>query len=225
MKRKTYSPLLAGLVCYLIMCAPGLWSTRADADDSKLAFKWALLHRESGGEEKLLDFKKKPMVRTGDQLKLFIQPMKNAYIYFYLLDSMKDLSLLFPHSMDDFGKDYSFGREYFIPTGNHWFSLDKKKGVETFYLIASKERLTSLEAVTREYLNASAGVEKKAARAKVLDEIKKTRRQFSRFATFAEKPVPVAGGVRGMKKKKISESAHYVEANGFYSKTLRLEHK
>ena len=185
-----------------------------------LSFKWALLHRDKQGKIEVLDFKKNPAVTSGDFLKIFILPLKDVHIYVFLYDSQKRLSPLFSQETDI----HKVGKKpYYIPDEKGWFEIDANTGTETFYLIASRERLTDLERLTMEYTNASPE-KKDEAKLIVLAEIKKVRQYYSKLTTPGEKPVPIAGTFRG-EELKPGLTATQVEAEDFYGKTLRLEHK
>ena len=188
--------------------------------NSKLCFKWAVLHRDQQGRTVALNSSKKPAAVSGDFLKIFIKPVKNVFVYVYLYDSKKVLSPLFPEAAEE----YKIGKAYYIPGGNGWFELDSSKGIEIFHIIASKDRLVDLENLTKGYLSASK-VEQGSLKAKVLAEIKNLKKRFSRFAAaIAEKPVPIAGTSRGPNES-LEKYAVQVEAQNFYGKTFRLEHK
>ena len=195
-----------------------------DQDDTILSsFRWAFIYQKNNGDAEVLDLSKKVILFCGDRLKIFIEPIKNVFIYIYLYDSQNQLYVLFPESFKDFDKNYRSGESYFVPGGEDWFILDDTVGVETFYLLASDKRLTDLEKITMNYLNASKK-KREMLKANVLSEIKADKRSFSQFKTVAEKPVPIAGSVRGIDDN-IEQYAYQVETQTFYGKTIRLEHK
>ena len=93
-------------------------------------------------------------------------------------------------------KIYKLDKNYYIPKGREWFRLDKNTGTETFYLLASSERLTDPENDLHAYFT-SAIPQKPDAAAVVVTEIKDIKKQFRTFATIAERPISIAGNVRG----------------------------
>lgn len=207
---------------WLLIIIP-VFTSADNQDNSTLSrFKWAFIHRINYSDVEVLDFSKKVTLFSGDCLKIFVKPIQNAFIYIYLYDSQKQLSLLFPESFKDFEKNYRSGESYFVP-GEDWFILDENLGIETFYLLASETRLTDLEKLTMEYLNAPKR-KKEKLKLNVLLEIKTVKKNFSQFKTVAEKPVPIAGSVRGINEN-IEGKAYQVEALQFYGKTLRFEHR
>jgi hypothetical protein len=197
--------------------------TADNQDNGTLSsFKWAFIIQKNNDDVKVLDFSKKVTLFSGDRLKIFIEPIQNVFIYIYLYDSQKQLSLLFPESFKDFNKHYKSGESYFVPRED-WFMLDDNLGIETFYLLASETRLTDLEKLTMEYLNAPKR-KKEIFKLNVLSEIKTVKKDFSQFKTVAEKPIPIAGSARGINEN-IEGKACQVEARQFYGKTFRLEHR
>ncbi|MCK5568520.1 MAG: DUF4384 domain-containing protein [Spirochaetes bacterium] len=207
----------------LLLILPEVIIADTQNDDSLSSFKWAFIHQKKSGDIEVLDFSKTVTVFSGDRLRIFIQPIQNVFIYIYFYDSQKQLSLLFPESFKDFKKSYKSGKSYLMPGEEDWFMLDDNAGIETFYLLASEKRLIDLERLTMDYLKAS---EKKKEMLKfnVLSEIKTVKKNFSKFKTVAEKPVPIAGSARGINEN-IEGKAYQVEARQFYGKTLRLEHR
>jgi hypothetical protein len=191
--------------------------------DQLMKFKWAFIRLDIEGRIETLDFRDRVTAYSGDQIKIFLQPIGNVYLYLFFYSSQKELSLLFPASLEDF--DYSFqdGEGYYIPSNDRWFVLDKNKGIETFYLLASATRLKTLEEATIVFLNAP---EKKREmlKLKLLTEIKGIRKRHSELKVRAEKPQSIAGTVRGVDKG-MEHYVFEVESEGFYGKTFRIDHQ
>lgn len=234
MNKRFLPHLFLAVIVFII--ALGSWNTIAAPEkDSKnqeeksttikasqsttLSFKWAILHRDQQGKVEVLNFNNSPTVRSGDSLRIFVWPLKGVFIYIYLYDSKKDLSPLFPQPTEI----YKIGKPYYIPDEDGWFELDTKKGIETFYLIASKKPLTDLEQLTKEYIGAPPD-KKAAAQSSLHTEIKNVRKRFRKFTTLGEKTVSFIGTAREVELKP-DHLAIQVEAENFYGKTLRLEHK
>jgi hypothetical protein len=202
-----------------------LWSDEGES----LSFNWAFIHQSTDGRTQAVDFSRRVRFGGRDLFKIFFQPLENAYIYLYLLDAQGELSLIFPEDLDDFDHRYRLGEKYMIPEGEAWFSLDENRGIERFYLLVSPQRFFLLESLTRSYLKIyndqrSLRDEINSAKQKVLDQIVALRQENSRFTVVAEKPISIAGGVRG-RAEEIEQLATQVTAQGFFSKTLRLEHR
>jgi hypothetical protein len=192
------------------------------AQEAQSAFNWAFVKRTAEGVPAPVDFKERVSITTGDFFKIYVQPVRNAYIYLFLHDAQGDLQLLFPGSFSLFDSGAYLDASYLIPSEDNWFTLDNATGTERFYLVASSERLRPLEAMVVSYRNAS-GAAKETTREAVLDEIARVRRQHSELIVAAEKPVTVAGGTRGIATA-IQKVATRIEAPGFYYKLFRLEH-
>jgi hypothetical protein len=190
------------------------------ADEQDLQFDWAFMKQTPGGASHSVDFSERLAISTGDLFKISIKPLRNAYIYLYLQDAKGDLQLLFPEQFTDFEGARYMDEQFFVPHGRAWFTLDSEKGAERFHLLASASRLSRLESLTLAFQEAARGKNgADAQRQAVLDEITQLRRTHSRLTTAAEKPVTIAGGTRG-----AAIEGMRIEAAGFYTRTLRLEH-
>lgn len=209
-----------------------LWLLNAGclAAESKteVVFNWAFVKQTRDGELQMLDSSRVASIEPGEQLKIFLQPVQNAYIYVYLHDAQNELHLLFPRRIEDLHSRNYGNREYYLPEGEDWFVLDEAKGVEKFHLLASHERFPKLEALTKTYLDLKEKAKSsqdaiRIAMQRVLEEITRIRQQHSKLVVLAEKPVSIAGGVRGQNRA-IEELAIEIRAQEFYSKTFRLEH-
>lgn len=129
--------------------------------------------------------------------------------------------------ISDFDGFYKFNKNYLIPKGDEWFFLDDESGTEKFYLIASNKRLEKLEELTTTYLeyfysNTTPDTKLKEARQKVIEEIK-TVRLVEGQEKVKEDIVLVACDFRGMGDQ-YEFNAVEVEVDGFYAKTIRIEH-
>ncbi|MGA2639769.1 MAG: DUF4384 domain-containing protein [Spirochaetia bacterium] len=222
MLRKRIAALL------LTACASLLGTSFLGGEGAKLAFNWAFVSQAADGSAAPIDFSEHVSIKPGELFKIDIEPVQNAFVYLYLHDAAGDLSLLFPQRFEMFeGKSY-VGTSILIPDGKDWFQFDGTKGTERFYLLASTQRLRTVEALTLTLQRVkdnpkSTGSEKAAARQAVLDEIARVRKQHSQLTIAAEKPVTVAGSTRGMKTS-VEKLASRIEATEFYAKTFRLDH-
>lgn len=198
------------------------------AQDAKISLAWAFAKRAPNGAAVPVDFSERVGIKPGDFFKIYIQPTAGSYVYLILQDASNEVQFLFPEGFELFVKPSYAQGKYFIPEGDDWFTLDSTKGTERFYLLASSERLGSLEtllaALDRTVSSAKSTVaEKNAARQAALDEIKRLIQAHSRLAAAVEKPVSIAGGTRGINDS-VAKLATRIEAQGFYSKIFRLEH-
>ncbi|MBN1834916.1 MAG: DUF4384 domain-containing protein [Spirochaetales bacterium] len=221
----TGSNRTAGAVLVILLLAGGALWAQSEQD---VTFNWAFVKQQEDSGPGLIDFSGRIRIAPGDLFKIFVQPVRDAHVYLYLHDAQGELSLLFPADFEEFEDPYYFGRKVFIPDGDTWFTLDDTRGVERFYLLAAPERLAELEADTLTFLeihnDRKSSPERIAtARQRVLDRIALIRQQYSQFNIAAEKPVPIAGGVRG-RNEAIEKLAIQISSQGFYTRTFRLEH-
>ena len=195
-------------------------------------YKWAFVARggEAGKHHIGVVTKDTSMV-TGDEFKLFVNCTMQSYVYVVHKSSRNEVTLLFPYSLEMFDKDFKLDKNYYIPKGREWFALDKNTGTETFYILASSERLTDLEKDLQLFFKAPDEKRSDAA-ALVVNEIKDIKKKFRTFSTLAERPISIAGNVRGQEPKAIDPDridvasvATEVSANNFFSKTITIDHK
>ena len=203
-----------------------------NSSGSNVQYSWAFVARSGGsGPHQIGLISRDTAMKSGDEFKLFVNLSTKAYVYVLHRGSNGDIDLLFPYSLAMFEKDYALDRNYYIPKGREWFTFDKMTGNEAFYVLASKERLTGLEKALSAYTGAdSAG--KSLAASKVVEEIKNTKKQFRSFSTLAERPLSIAGNVRGERtgtidpdRIDVASLATEVSANNFFSKTITIDHK
>ena len=207
----------------LVAAVAGLGAQAAD-----MAFNWAFVKRATDGSPAPVVFSERVAVAAGDLFKIYIEPVRSTFVYLFLYDAQGALQLLFPERFDVFTEPSYLQKQYFIPEGENWFSLDNAKGIERFYLLASRERLTRLETLALAHQKAAGDGKSSAAvigaaRQAVLDEIARLRTKHSQLRIAAEKPVTIAGAMRGLNAAVAKEGTR-IEAAEFYTKTFRLEH-
>lgn len=89
------------------------------------------------------------VLTADDFYGLFFEPREDSWVYVLQQDSTGDIHVLFPNT------DYSNetnpvpgGTPVWIPKDvNNWFFLDDKIGLESFYVVASKEQHVDLESL------------------------------------------------------------------------------
>jgi hypothetical protein len=130
--------------CFLLF-----WSQRAGADqkdENNVCFRWAFgAMVGSENERRLVAITRDTTLKTGNQLKLLVELKKKCFVYLIYHSGQNELHMLFPYETKQFSKDPETRKKYYIPQGTEWFELDEKTGPETFYLLASAERLNGLE--------------------------------------------------------------------------------
>lgn len=194
------------------------------SEDTKLQFDWAFVKRAPDGSPRAVDFSEKAAISPGDLFKISVRPVTNVCIYLYLHDAKGNLQLLFPERFSDFDSPRYLNTQTFIPADENWFALDSARGTERFYLLASSKRLSRLENLTLACQGAMQGRDTDGtALQAVLDEISRLRTAHSKLTTAAEKPVTIAGGMRGVNETDAMRATR-IETSEFYIKTFRLQH-
>ncbi len=113
-------------------------------------FRWAIL-ADSGDGMAPLDFSgSPPIVFSGTGLQIYLEHLENCHIYVYLLDSQDELTPLYPTEKGYYNYGFPRGPQ-FIPPGDQSFAFVPPGGTETFFIIASEERLFQIEKLTEEF--------------------------------------------------------------------------
>lgn len=218
-----YLAALLGVLCAALPAS--------GAEEAKVRFQWAFgAVIAADGDSKLVSVTGDMDLKTGDQLKFFIRPESEGFVYLFYLSSQGELMMLFP---DDLGlfeeKAYGEDGRYYVPRGDSWFKLDANTGLERFYLLASAERLTELERLWASY--EAAGEAKKPALAKsFVEKVRKIRRARRSFTARAERPVSIGGNLRGYLPVEgsypdVAEIATVISADDFFARTFTIDHR
>lgn len=232
MKKPTLFLLVLSFLAvgFIAHAQPAARDAAAYQNDENVSFKWAF-GALAGKEKKFVSITKDTALKSGDEMKMYVELGKDCFVYLIYQNSIGEVSVLFPsNGFKQFTSDYKVGRPYLIPKGRDWYRLDKNLGTETFYLLGSSERLIELEAMIGDYL--SADKSKKPDMAKnIIAEIRSVRKRFKNFATLAEKPITIGGNVRGIgetvevRRPDVTTIASQISANNFISKIISIEHQ
>ena len=219
---------------FYVFCLVVFMSHLANAEQNEeknVCFRWAfgaIIGPEN--DRRLVAITRDTTLTTGDRLKMLVELKKKCFVYLIYHSAQDEIHMLFPYRVKQFTSDYETLKKYYIPQGEIWFELDKDVGRETFYLLASAQRLIGLEALLGKYKSAEA-VKKRGLVKQILAEIRKLKKQHRRFTTPAERPVPIGGSVRGVTRDKaihfpdIDPIAAKVSTTNFYSRTFTIEHQ
>jgi hypothetical protein len=198
-------------------------------NEANVGFQWAF-GAMIGKDKQFVSITRDTVLKSGEEIKMMVQLTKDCFVYVLYYGANKEVQLLFPNEFRQFQNDYAMEKNYYIPRGRDWIALDKNPGKETFFLIASSERLLEIEAKYGDYISADAS--KKPALAETLvAEIRAIRKHYATFATLAEKPITIGGNIRGTDKVEekrrhdVSEIATQINAKNFYSKTITIDHQ
>ena len=182
---------------------------------------------QAGG--KIIPVQNETTLRSGDRLKLFVEPKTELYFYLMHLSSQGDLTPLFP--VDSKPARIVPGSQVFLPEGSQWFELDAHPGPEKFFMLVSAERLGRLEELCGHHLTLKDKSETQSSADAIQNEIKHLRQQYKQLSAPAEKPVRIGGSVRGQPPSSapvapdVTPLAVEVTAPGFYSRTFSIDHR
>lgn len=201
-------------------------------EPENVRFRWAFVAmKKQNGDEKLVRVTRDRTLKSGDQLKIYLEVVKKCFVYVFYHGSDDELRLLFPYDIEMFSADYDVPQKYYIPQGKFWLELDENTGLEKFYLLGAAQRLRELEALYGQYAAEADSTKQKELANKVLNEIKSVKRQQTRLSITPERPTQIAGTVRGIDKDKeriqsdLSSMAIEVSATDLYSRTLTIDHQ
>lgn len=202
-----------------------------DKGMEEVRFKWAF-GALTGGDAgpQLVAVNRDTTLETGNALKMLLELQEACFAYVIHQGPQGEINLLFPYALSDLDAGIQESTAYYIPKGGGWFELDDRVGKETFHLLASAERLKTLEKLLSDY--ESAGSENKAAAARgILEEIQQLRRTHRNLKTAAERPVQIVGRIRGNSgsgstdRPDIEPLAVEISAESFYSRTFTIDHR
>ncbi len=196
---------------------PGIVRAQAQEADN-VNFLWAFEALVAEGNvTKQVPIREDMTLKTGDQLKMFVELRKPCFVYIIHHGAQGEVQLLFPYNTQQFTVDYQPAKLYEIPPADGWFRLNEQAGRETFYLVASAQRLLDLEKLLVTYAAAPPAEQPQVA-TNVLTELRNLIKQH-RSSVPPGRPVPIAGNMRrGVEGLEIT-------ASNFYSKTFTIEHR
>jgi hypothetical protein len=225
---------IIGFALTLAFFSSGFWASSfprsADAQETNLKFQWAFGALKKANGSKFEAVTRDTVLKSGDQIKFFLNVNQNCFVYLIYRSSQGELSILFPRRFQLLSTEYTVAGNHYIPTDDQWFELDEHTGEERFYLLASVKRLTDLETFVNDYESADKAKKQPLAK-KILAEIRKLRKQHLKFKTYAERPVNIIGNLRGTEKaetagaRDIAKFAVEISADTFYSRTFTIDHQ
>ncbi len=225
------------LVASLLICCTAVTNlSRTNAaslqqDEANVVFTWGFGAIVGPPEDRrFVPVTRDTIMMTGDSLKMLLALKKECFVYVIHQSPTGEVQLLFPYDLKQFTSDYAVGKNYYIPKGRAWYWLDKNVGRESFYLLASKQRLTKLESLVADYMVAK-GTKKMDMAKDVVAEIRSEKKRHKSFATLAERPINIGGNVRGTLGERggqlpdVADISSEISAQNFYSKTVTIEHQ
>jgi Domain of unknown function (DUF4384) len=196
---------------------PGTASAQA-SDENNVSFVWAFEALVAAGNvTKQVQIKEDMKLKTGDHLKMFVELRKPCFVYVIHHGAQGEIQQLFPYDIQQFTTDYQTSKIYEIPPNDAWFRINEQVGLETFYLVASAQRLADLEQLLATYA-AAQPAEQPLAATNVLAELRNLLKQH-RASMKPGRPVPIAGNMRkGIEGVEITAPQFYIE-------TFTIEHR
>jgi len=206
------------IVSLMVSGLPGMANAQV-ADEDKVAFVWAFEALVAEGKvTKQVLIQEDMKLKTGDQLRMVVELRKPCFVYVIHHGARGEIQELFPYDMQQFTTDYQTAKMYEIPPNDGWFRINEQTGLETFYLVATAQRLTDMEQLLATYAAAQPDEQPQAA-TNILAELRNLLKQY-RASVKPGRPVPIAGNMR------IPTGIEGVEitAPQFYIETFTIEH-
>jgi hypothetical protein len=186
-------------------------------------FDWTLAARSPGGTPTLIEGD--ATLRTGDQLKLYLSPVTQTFVYVLFENARGDMQLLFPRALSLFDFGYGRGQSYYAPPDDAWMTLTPPAGENRIHVIASAARLTRLESLLSQHAAAPPPQQAVLAR-QLADEVRDLKRQHRDFQSTSARPLPMGGAVRGrLSQSDLRPLAREIRADKFYAWTYTITHR
>ena len=85
--------------------------------------------------------------QAGDKFRIMFRANIDCYVYVIAIDGSAWAQGVFPPPGNPFANPVSEGKQYVIPEGDNWFSLDQFKGIETIFFVASQQKRDDIETI------------------------------------------------------------------------------
>lgn len=82
---------------------------------------------------------------AGDRFKIVARTNCDCYLYIISIDGSGWAETVFPAKGAATANPVKQDEEYSFPESSYWYTLDQVKGIETFFVVASRNRRTDLE--------------------------------------------------------------------------------
>jgi hypothetical protein len=194
--------------------------TRPIAGAEDVKFRWAFgAITGVGGGRHFVRVTDDVTLRSGDEIQVYLSPVTKCYVYVLHEDPAHAITALFPPKAGEFPANYGVGRDYYVPGPKQWLTLDAVTGTERLYVIASRERLTKVEALLQG---------PRASAKAVIEELAVVLKQ-QRPRNWSERPVTMGGQVRGTpplpNHPDLAAEAVEVSAPGVLARAFVIEHR
>jgi hypothetical protein len=118
----------------------------------KVDFQVTAQTQMSGGHIAEVRVQEGTRLRSGDNLRVSLEPDRDVYAAVVLLDGRGEPQQLFPHPSIhvDSGSHLRAGARVALPDEDRWWKLDEDTGVESLLLLVSKKPMASLDGCLKE---------------------------------------------------------------------------
>lgn len=223
------APAVLALMISLVP-AHHLCAQSGPSEPSALHFLFAVgAHLAKPGDSRPVPVEAHTVLNSGDRIKFFLEPKSDLYFYLFHLGPRGDLARLFP--LDLKTTQALSGQQFYVPEGPLWYELDATSGLEKFFFLASKSRLSQLESLYARHATLTDRADIQSSTQAILDEVSRLNKQRKSLVAPAEKPIRIAGKQRGQPRPDsvalpdITPFAKEIVAQGFYSKTFTIDHR
>lgn len=181
------------------------------AQEYPIKFKWAVIYGDSTKEPGIVNYKRKYILGKDAKIRFYMKPYTDLFVYLFYVSPDNKVETLLSNKLG------VMDEELFLPDEYSWYQFDEARGMEKFILVVSSSRIKPIDKLI------SISFSNKAEfSSKIMDEIKRQRQMHSSFASEQLRPIEMAGVARGIPNKR---DAKVIQADTFYSKTYRFEHK
>lgn len=220
------APAFVFLFSSILLAAPG---PQKESYGPRLLWAFGAI-RASSNPANVEPVRTKMVLLSGDKLKMMIQLKRKCFVYLIHRDSRGNFAMLFPYSAKQFDTDYRTAHNYYAPRGEAWFQLDSSTGNETFYLIASDQRLLDIEYTYEKYAS-SQDSEKQDMAEQMLSELGRITETYTASSGGTEKPADKESILRGFERatgadpSDIDALAAEISFDNIYSRTFVVDHR
>jgi len=185
--------------------------------EHRIRFEWAFGAKvESDKSGRVVSVERDTTLRSGDSLQFYIKPDAGTFVYLLYASAEGGLDVIYSPTGPPAASPY-------LPARDEWFKLDENLGSEAFYLIGTHRRLDEVERLLDAYRAADAEA-RPEVRDQVISKIRDLRRKHRRLSSRAERPISIAGNVRGASDD-IARFVRVISGETFWARTFTIDHK
>jgi hypothetical protein len=192
-------------------------ATGAKEDAATVTLRWAMAAWKRGADSPVAvdgDL----ALESGDRIRFLVGAPGDVAVYLIHVGPSGGVELLHPPKLPAPGAPFPSGTARIPSQG--WALLDGEEGRETFFLLASAERLTALEDLLIAHEPAR-GPARSELSSEIQEELRRILRTRRPLAQPALRPAFVSGATRG---DFLDEIAVAIESRDFFARTITIEH-